>query len=81
MPRTTRVWNISLPPNMAQEAEAVAKKEARTKSELVREALRQYLWSARWKNLQAYGQKKAGRLGFREEDVEELVDELKTIDA
>ncbi|MBI5555566.1 MAG: ribbon-helix-helix protein, CopG family [Elusimicrobia bacterium] len=77
MSRTTKVWNISLPPDMAEQAEAVAKKEARTKSELVREALRQYMWSIRWKDLQAYGQKKAKDLGLREEDVEQLVDQTR----
>jgi len=30
MPRTTAIWNISLPPEMAKEAETVAKKESRT---------------------------------------------------
>ncbi len=77
MSRATKVWNISLPPEIAKEAEVVAKKEARTKSELVREALRQYLWSAKWKGLRAYGQKKVRKLGLREEDVEPLVDEIR----
>lgn len=77
MSRTTKVWNISLPPDMAKEAEAVAKKEARTKSELVREALRQYIWSTKWKTLQTYGQKKAKGLELREEDVEQSVDKIR----
>lgn len=41
--RTTRVWTISLPPAMSRAAQHVAKREQRTKSELVREALRLYL--------------------------------------
>jgi len=77
MSRTTKVWNISLPPDMAEQAEAVAKKEARTKSELVREALRQYMWSIKWKDLQSYGQKKAKELGLREDDGEQLVDQTR----
>lgn len=77
MARTTKIWNISLPPDMAEEAEIVAKKEARTKSELVREALRQYLWSSRWNRLRAYGQDKARKSGIEEEDVERLVDEVR----
>jgi len=77
MPRTTVVWNISLPPDMAKEAEAIAKKEARTKSELVREALRQYLWTSKMKNLQTYGQNKTKSMKIQEEDIEELVDELR----
>lgn len=77
MPRTTVIWNISLPPSMAKDAEAIAKKEARTKSELVREALRQYLWASKMKKLQTYGQKKAKSVKIHEEDIEKLVDELR----
>jgi len=55
----------------------VSKKEARTKSELVREALRQYLWSAKIKKVQAYGQKKVKEKGIHEEDIERLVDEMR----
>ena len=40
--RTTRTWTISLPPEMGRLAQALAKAEHRTKSELVREALRRY---------------------------------------
>ena len=40
--RTTRTWTISLPPEMSQLAQRLAKEEHRTKSELVREALRLY---------------------------------------
>ena len=41
--RITRTWTISLPPQMSELALVVAKQEQRTKSELVREALRLYL--------------------------------------
>ena len=77
MSRTTVIWNISLPPSMAKDAEAIAKKEARTKSELVREALRQYLWTSRMKNLQTYGQEKTKSTKIQEEDIENLVDNLR----
>ncbi|MES2188721.1 MAG: ribbon-helix-helix domain-containing protein [Pseudomonadota bacterium] len=43
MPRTTVTFTISLPPEMNQQVEAAMQKEHRTKSELVREALRVYL--------------------------------------
>ena len=77
MPRTTIVWNISLPPDMAKEAETIAKKEARTKSELVREALRQYLWTSKMKALQTYGQKRTNSMKIQEENIEGLIDELR----
>ncbi len=77
MSRTTKIWNISLPPNLAKEAEGIAKKEARTKSELVREALRQYLWASKMKDLQAYGQVKSENRKIEEKDIESLVDEIR----
>ena len=43
MSRATKTWTISLPPKMVKEAEKIARDENRTKSELIREALRFYL--------------------------------------
>jgi hypothetical protein len=40
--RTTKVYSITMPPDLARQAEALAKKENRTMSELMREALRRY---------------------------------------
>ena len=40
--RTTKVYSITMPPEMAKQAERLAKKENRTMSELMREALRHY---------------------------------------
>jgi metal-responsive CopG/Arc/MetJ family transcriptional regulator len=40
--RTTQIMSISLPPAMLRQFEEVRKKESRTRSELVREALRAY---------------------------------------
>ena len=40
--RRSRVFTISMPPEMAQAAEFLAKKENRTMSELMREAFRAY---------------------------------------
>ncbi|MGA1841612.1 MAG: ribbon-helix-helix protein, CopG family [bacterium] len=76
MSRTTVVWNISLPPKIAKEAENIAEEESRTKSELVREALRQYLWTIKIKKLEVYGQKKQKK-GLFEEDIEHLVDDIR----
>ena len=43
MARVTVTFTISLPPEMAGELEEIMKKEHRTRSELVREALRRYV--------------------------------------
>jgi len=45
MPRTTSTLTISLPPAMLAELERVRKAEHRTRSELLREALRTYFSS------------------------------------
>ncbi len=72
--RTTKTWTISLPPKLVREAERTAKEENRTKSELVREALRMYLEEQRWRKLQQKTALQAQALGIRtEEDVDRLV--------
>ncbi len=40
--RTSRTLSISMPPTQLKQVESLARKENRTMSELVREALRQY---------------------------------------
>jgi predicted transcriptional regulator len=40
--RTTKVVSITLPPALFEQAQALAKAENRTMSELMREALRRY---------------------------------------
>jgi metal-responsive CopG/Arc/MetJ family transcriptional regulator len=51
MARTTVTYTISLPPEMAAELEDIRKKEHRTRSELLREALRRYASAASNSNL------------------------------
>jgi len=72
--RTSQTWTVSLPPRLIKEAERVAKEEDRTKSELVREALRMYIEERRWRKLQRQTAIKAQALGIKtEEDVDRLV--------
>lgn len=46
MTRTTVTFSISVPPGMALQLEEIRKKEHRTRSELIREALRRYVAAA-----------------------------------
>lgn len=46
MTRTTVTFSVSVPPEMAAELEEIRKKEHRTRSELIREALRRYTCAA-----------------------------------
>jgi len=52
--RNTRVYSITMPPEMAKRAERLAKKENRTMSELVREALRRYEQPTSFLDLREY---------------------------
>jgi Arc/MetJ-type ribon-helix-helix transcriptional regulator len=76
MPRTTKTITFSLPPDMAEQVEKTMKAEGRTRSELLREALRRYFRQRQeWQRLLEYGQRRAGELGIRPEDVDRLVHE------
>jgi len=75
--RTSKILSLSLPPNLLREAERVAKKEGRTKSELFREALRRYLQERRWAALRRYGVQRVARLGLKETDVERVIKEYR----
>ena len=76
--RTTKIQTLSLPPEMVEQIEKIAKEENMTKSELFREALREYLRKKRWEKIREYGAKRAAELGIREEDVERLIDEYRS---
>ena len=60
-----------------EEAEKVAKEENRTRSKLVREALRRYIAEKELRRLQRIGIKKAKELDLKEEDVQRLIDEYR----
>ncbi len=75
--RTTKTLSVTLPPEMLTRAEQLAKKENRTMSELVREALRQYERKSWWDEMNAYGRAKADERGLTEADVVPAVKEVR----
>lgn len=75
--RGTRTLSVTLPPEMLRRAQSIAKRESRTMSELVREALRQYERRSWWDEVNAYGRRRAGKLGIGEADVDRLVHEAR----
>ena len=76
--RTTTPITISLPTDLLQETQRVAREEARTRSGLIRDALRQYLASRRWQRLRQWGAETAERLGMKTEaDLQRLLDEVR----
>ncbi|MBZ5529807.1 MAG: ribbon-helix-helix domain-containing protein [Acidobacteriia bacterium] len=75
--RTTKTLSITLPPEMLSRAEDMARKENRTMSELIREALRHYERQRWWEETNSYGRARAQELGIRENDVERLTHEAR----
>jgi CopG family transcriptional regulator / antitoxin EndoAI len=73
--RSTRTLSVTLPPEMLKRAQSIAKRESRTMSELVREALRHYDRRAWWDEVNAYGRQRADSLGIGEEDVDRVIHE------
>jgi CopG family transcriptional regulator/antitoxin EndoAI len=74
---TTRVRSLSPPSDLVREAERLAKQEGRTKTEVLREALRRYGQERRWRGLHRYGAGRARKVGLRETDVEGAIQELR----
>jgi CopG family transcriptional regulator / antitoxin EndoAI len=77
--RKSRVYTISLPPEMAEQAEAIAKRDSRTMSDLFREAFRSYQSERIRKSLEeaaAYGATR-NPYGYTEEDIPRLIKEVR----
>ena len=79
--RNSKVVSITLPPDMAAEAEQLAKQEKRTMSELMREAFRRYKRQREWDDANAYGRAKAKQMGVTEADVVRLIKEFRAEEA
>lgn len=75
--RATRLITISLSPSLLKRADKTAREENRTRSELLREALRQYLEAREWRKIYRYGERRARHLGFQDDDVERVVHEIR----
>jgi predicted transcriptional regulator len=73
----SRLLSVSVPDELAAEAEALAQATGKTKSEVVRDALRRHLQHGHFAGLRRYGRDRAEALGVGPEDVEQLVDELR----
>ena len=77
--RKSRVYTISLPPELAQKAEALAQRDSRTMSELFREAFRAYSAQQARRTLDELGEYPEGRnpRGFTEADVPQLIQQVR----
>ncbi len=72
--RRTATLTISLPAGLAAEVDRLARQEGRTRSELFREALRQYgERHRRWEQLFAYGEARASSRHLTDEQLASAV--------
>jgi metal-responsive CopG/Arc/MetJ family transcriptional regulator len=74
----SRLLSVSLPDELAAETEALAQTLGKTKSEVVRDALRRQVQIERLAELQRYGRDRAEALGVGPEDSEALVDGMRS---
>ena len=71
----TATVNIAFQTDLLNDIDSIAKIEARSRSELLREAARLYIERRRrWERIFAFGSRQVQRLGLREEDA---ADEIK----
>ena len=74
----SRLLSVSLSDDLAEETAALAKSLGKTKSEVVRDALRRQLQIERLGELQRYGRERAEVLGVGPDDSEALVDTMRS---
>ncbi|HCE46074.1 MAG TPA: CopG family transcriptional regulator [Lentisphaeria bacterium] len=75
----TSTVNISFQKNLLSEIDMVAKREHRTRSELLREAARAYIdQKQRWDGIFSYGESIANSRKLSEDDVSREIAQLRT---
>lgn len=73
--KATKSFPLSLTPEILSQIEKLAKKEGKTKTDILREAVNRYLEEKRWKEIREYGARQAAKLGIKEKDIERLREE------
>jgi len=73
----SRLLSVSLPDDLADETEALAHALGKSRSEVVRDALRRHVQIERFAALQRYGRERAETLGVGPENSEDLVDQMR----
>ena len=77
MGRTTRTITLSLPQEMVDKIEELMKAEHRTRSELLREALRRYVEEYEWRKQFRHAEISAKAKGLTKDQVDSLIDSLR----
>lgn len=78
MGRTTRTITLSLPQEMVDKIEELMREEHRTRSELLREALRRYVEEYEWRKQFRRMELKAKETGISREQVDSFIDTLRS---
>jgi len=74
----TTIINICISKKLLKDADAIAKKESRNRSELFREALRNYLIKQKELNsIFDYGKSQAKKLRIKKSDINRLIKETR----
>ena len=73
----SKLLSVSLPDELSEGTDQLAAAQGRTRSEIVRDALRSYLWRERWSLATRDARARAEREGIGPEDAEQLVDEVR----
>ncbi len=74
----TSTINLSIPRDLLEKADREAKKESRSRSELMREALRAYIGRQdRWERITTYADAQVKKLGLVPGDVEIAIQEYR----
>jgi CopG family transcriptional regulator / antitoxin EndoAI len=73
----SQLLSVSLPDELAAKLDFLAEIQGKTKSEVVRDALRRQIQVEGFTALQRYGRARAEERGIGPEDAEALVDELR----
>jgi len=79
MARQTKIVNMSLPLDIYNQADEMAKKRGVSRSEILKKALEAYIMrEKRWELIYKWGEEKARELKIKdEEDVERLIQEFR----
>ncbi|MDP2720732.1 MAG: ribbon-helix-helix protein, CopG family [bacterium] len=74
-----KTFNIALPEELVVKADEIAKKEYRSRSELIRESLRTYIEErGEWEQVFRFGEKAMKEMGVKsEEEVDKIVYEFR----
>jgi len=74
----TSTINLSIPRDLLDQADREAKRESRSRSELMREALRDYLAHRKnWDRIFEYADRQVQKRGLKPSDVEEAIREVR----